>query len=228
MALSTRQWAILGASAAAGYVLARYRSVVAPASILGGYVSNVFARGSVLSSSTLSSGVVQEDPQALIDEASGVLGFTADPDTFALAKMGRSEGVDGMEGRMHVALNDLASLQATYGTGVYSSILALMIHSKNQAAEGHFSIQKLGKRYSTAADPYVGDYQLAQKVQQDHASGIDPTGGATHFVDKDGDLYVNHQLVDYDTYAANMATQGFTAQSYPGASDNFVIFTRTA
>lgn len=229
MAFSQRQWAIFGAAAAGGYMLARYQSVVAPVSILGGYVSNAFARGSALSSSTLTNGVVNEDPQQLISAASSVLGATADPDTYALARMGRSEGVDGMELRMHVALNDLRALQAVYGTGIYSSILALMVHSKNTSADGHFSAQRLGKRYSTAHDPYMGDYQLAEQVQQDDASGIDPTGGATHFIDKDGPLYVAGQLASYDDYVVSMASQGFTPTVGPaGSSDNFVIFNRSA
>lgn len=222
MQLSERQWAILaGTAVAAGWIELKWGAVAA-VQIAGGYVSNVFARGSVLSSSTVVAGVVQESPDDLATAAAGVLGFAPDADTLALARMGRSEGVDGMEYRMHVALNDLASLQASYGPGVYSSILALMIHSKNAAADGHFSKQNLGKRYSTAHDPYEGDYALAQQVQADHAAGVDPTGGATKFIDKSGPLYVNGVKVDYDTFVQSWAP--LVPTTLPNATDNFVVF----
>lgn len=224
MQLSERQWAILGGAAlVAGFVEWKWGAVAA-VEIAGGYVSNVFARGSVLSSSTLVAGVVQESPDDLAAAAAGVLGFTPDPDTLALARMGRSEGVDGMEYRMHVALNDLAYLQGQYGTGVYSSVLALMIHSKVASADGHFSKQSLGKRYSTAHDPYAGDYALAQQVQSDHASGIDPTGGARQFIDKDGPLYVDGVLASYADFVAERATEGLAPTTLPNATDNFIVF----
>jgi hypothetical protein len=184
----------------------------------------VFDRGHKLSTGTLTDGVVEETPEQLGIQAAMVLGFVPDPNVLALARMGRSEGVDGMEYRMHVAINDLRYLQSVLGSGVYSSLLVLMTHSKVAAANGHFSAQRLGKRYSTAADPYEGDYQLAQKVLADDAQGVDPTGGARKFVDKSGPLYVDGQKATFDELAASWAGEGLRPVQLDGASDNFVVF----
>ncbi len=214
-----RQYVILGASAVAvGYIAWRW-GFPGAVEIVTGWVANTFERGHRLSSSTLVGGVVQESPAELAAAAADVLGFTPDPDTLALARMGRSEGVDGQEYRMHVALNDLDHLQATYGSGVYSSILALMTHSKIARVDGHFSVQDgTGKRYGTSHDPYEGDYALAQKVLADRAQGFDPTGGALKFVDKDG-------ISSFPDLVASWAKEGLTpAPPLEGASDNFVTF----
>src|SRR6266481_2841441 len=94
-------------------------------------VVDVFSRGAKLTDAPPgANGVVPDDPSDLWAAAANVLGRDVDGDTYSLGRMGRSEGVDGEEYRMHVALNDLADLQSTYGTGVYSSIAALMLHSK--------------------------------------------------------------------------------------------------
>ncbi len=223
--LSQRQWLILGGSALAAGLVEWYWGAgpVAAVSIVTGYVANTFTRGRALTSSTLVDDVVTETPAELQAAAATVLGFVPDADTYALARMGRSEGVDGMAFRMHVALNDLAELQAHYPS-TYPNVVGLMTHSKVARADGHYSRQKLGKRYGTSADPYEGDYALAQQVIAEHAQGVDPTGGAAHFVDKDGPLYVNHVRVSFDDYAAARAAEGLVPQTLAGASDNFVVF----
>lgn len=232
MLLSHRQLWYAGAAAALGGLWWWYggnpvTAVVTAGQQAAGWVLNVFDRGNVLSQSTLVQGVVLEDPQVLADMASAVIGDNVDLDTYSLARMGRSEGVDGMEYRMHVACNDLAALQAQYGTGVYSSLTALMVHSKVAAADGHYSQQSLGKRYATSKDPYEGDYALAQKVLADRANGIDPTGGASKFVDKSS---FSSQPGATSTYAATVASwaqQGLQPVSpLPGASDDFVVFVK--
>lgn len=223
MQLSSRQLLIFAGAAVGGAALWKYGgNPVAPAVVAAGYVVNVFARGSVLSSSTIVNGVVQPDPETLRQQASSVLGFDADADTVALARMGRSEGVDGMEYRMHVALNDLATLP-------YGSILELMTHSKIAAADGYFSQQREGKRYSTSRDPYQGDYQLAAQVRQDHANGIDPSGGAVKFVDKSAFATQPGATETYDDIVAEWGAQGLTpVENLPGCSSDFVIFVRSA
>lgn len=202
-------------------------TIVAGAVVGAGYVLNTFTRGNKLYDSTVDdAGVVTDDPEVLRDQAEAVLGYTADLDTLALATMGRSEGVDGMEARMHVALNDLADLQRQYGRGVYSSPAALMLHSKVAAANGHFSEQYLGKRYSTVRAPYEGDYHLAEKVINDNAAGMDPTGGAIKFVDKDAFASQRGATQTYEEKAAEWAAAGLVASSVDGASDNLVVFRR--
>lgn len=223
MDATTRTLLYVGGVGGVAYVLLRWRSPVAPVQIALDYVTNIVGRGNKLSDGTLVDGVVQEIPEVLQDMATAVLGVQADPNTLALARMGRSEGVDGMEIRMHVALNDLANLQRVYGYGVYSSMLALMTHSKIARADGHFSAQNLGKRYSTARDPFEADYALAQKVESDRANGIDLASGATKFVDKSG-FGVQTGTGSYEDTAASWAAQGYVAQNVDGASSNFVIF----
>ena len=216
-------WA--GVAGIVGLALWKGPELVAQAEIAANYVGDWTVRGNPLFQGiTLTGGVVQEDPEVLREEAEAVLGYAADLDTLALAVMGRSEGVDGEEARMHVALNDLADLQATYGTGVYSSISALMLHSKVAAADGHFSEQYLGKRYATDRIPYEGDYHLAEKVRADHANGIDPTGGAVKFVDKDAFASQPGATLTFAENDANWRAKGLVPDSVAGASNNFVIY----
>ena len=219
-------WILGGAAAGLGFVIWKWGNPITAAQIAENWAVNLVGRGNQLSEGTLTNGIVEEVPSVLVDMATAVLGFNADMDTYSLARMGRSEGVDGMEYRMHVLLNDLADLQRTYGTGVYSSITALLIHSKMTAADGHYSAQSEGKRYSTARDPYESDYALAQKVLADHGAGVDPTAGAIKFVDKSGPFYVDGQKTDYDGLVAAWAQQGLTPTNLPGATDNFVVFNR--
>lgn len=228
--MNARDWWIAGGIAAIlGLVFWKWGNPIVAAQIAENWAVNLVGRGNQLSFSTLSNGIVEEVPSVLVDMATATLGFDANMDTYSLARMGRSEGVDGEEYRMHVLLNDLADLQSTYGSGVYSSVTALLIHSKIAAADGHYSAQSEGKRYSTAHDPYEADYALAQKVMVDHASGTDPTGGAVKFVDKSGPFYVDGQKTDYDGIVAAWAKQGLTADdSLPNATTNFVVFRRTA
>lgn len=240
LTLSTRTWLLLAGGAVvvgiavfkspelAATITSAGETVASVAEVAAGYVKNVFARGNKLSDSTISSaGVVVDDPEVLRMEAEAVLGETADLNTLALARMGRSEGVDGMEYRMHVALNDLADLQSR---GIYTSygVAQFMLHSKNVSADGHFSEQYLGKRYSTAKDPYEGDYRLAQKVEADHAAGFDPTGGAVKFVDKNAFSGQRGASKSYDDVVAEWAQQGLQPTTLDDASDNFVVFTRAA
>lgn len=232
-------WAIGVATAGLGWVVWKYGNPVVAAQIAEGWAVNLIGRGSILSNGTDGAnvqnadgttgpaGVIVEAPSVLIAQATQVLNFAADADTYSLARMGRSEGVDGMEYRMHVAINDMNDLLSR-GLTAYSSITALMTYSKNASANGHYSKQSLGKRYSTHADPYEADYALAQKVQADNDAGNDPTGGAIKFVDKSGPLYVGGQKVDYDTFVANWATEGLTPVNLPNATTNFVVFQRTA
>ena len=220
-------WYIAGTSAALALVTWKWGNPIVAAQIAENWATNLVGRGNQLSFSTLSNGIVEEVPSVLVDMATGTLGFDADPETYSLARMGRSEGVDGEEYRMHVLLNDLADLQSQFGSGVYSSITALLTHSKIAAADGHYSSQDEGKRYSTAHDPYESDYALAQKVLVDHATGNDPTGGALKFVDKSGPFYVDGEKTDYDGLVAHWAKSGLSPDdSLPNSTTNFVVFRR--
>lgn len=220
--------ALLGLAVWKGPQIADGVAQVAAGVVVGaGYVTNMFTRGNKLYDSTVdAAGVVTDDPDVLRMQAEAVLGYAADLDTLALATMGRSEGVDGMEARMHIALNHLDELQRQYGTGVYSSISALMLHSKNPAADGHFSEQYLGKWASTSKAAYEGDYHLAEKVRADRANGIDITDGALRFVDKDAFSSQRGATKTYAQVVAKWGADGYVPGSVADATDNFVVFRR--
>jgi hypothetical protein len=227
MAWGTKEWLLAGAGVGVAVLAWRYRSFTAPAQILAGFALNTFERGARLTHTALDdNGVIPDDPDALVANAGLVLGRQPSSNAYALARMGRSEGVDGMEFRMHVALNDLDELHAHY-PGTYRDVAALMLHSKNTLSDGHFSQQGLGKRYATSRDPYEGDYNLALAVMADHAAGVDPTGGAVKFVDKDS-FGVQEGADSYEATAASWASDGLEPATLEGASDNFVVFRRVA
>jgi len=227
MVWGKREWLMVGGGVGLAVLVWRYRSLAAPVAIAAGYAVNTFSRGQRLThTSADADGVIQDDPAALVAAASAVMGRPISAQAYALARMGRSEGVDGMEHRMHVALNDLAELRARY-PGTYPDLEQLMIHSKNPISDGRFSKQGLGKRYATTRDPYQGDYELALRVITDHGSGIDPTGGAVKFVDKDS-FGVQEGTSSYASLIARWAGEGLEPSNVEGASDNFVVFRRTA
>ena len=135
-----------------------------------GTVSDVFTRGSKVTSSTMgSNGVIIEDPLSLVGVASVMVPGT-DADRYSLARMIRSEGADQGEIRGHVALNDLADLGWAKGR-----------YGQQHSIDGDGNGQT--RRYSTSKDPYEGDLAMAAKVINDHQYGIDPTGGAVKFTD---------------------------------------------
>lgn len=186
---------------------------------------DVIKRGGLLTHTRAVAGIVPDDPDDLVEAAAAALGRDVDRDAYSLARMGRSEGVNGMAYRMHVACNDLAALQATYGTGIYSSLTALMLRSKSHPeANGHYSEQGLGKRYATIHDPYAGDLQLAEKVLADRQNGIDLAEGATKFYDKSSGGGVQAGTTTYDAQAAIWAEEGYQPFNVDGATDDFVLF----
>ncbi len=223
--MSRSTYIAIAAASVVGFILFNW-GVAAPI-VAVGWVLNTFDRGKKLSESTVVNGVVSESPEVLTDMASAVLGFTADVDTYSLARMGRSEGVDGMEYRMHVLLNDLYELQTRYGA-TYDSVTKLLTHSRIADANGHYSEQRLGKRYATTRDPYEGDYKLAEKVLTDRSRGIDIVDGATKFVDKSGPFYIDGIKVSYSDLVDHWASNGLVAiDNLPGTTSNFVVFKKS-
>ena len=188
-----------------------------------GTVSDVFTRGSKVTSSTMgSNGVIIEDPLSLVGVASVMVPGT-DADRYSLARMIRSEGADQGEIRGHVALNDLADLG-------WSSLQYLLTYSTASWAKGRYgqqhSIDGDGngqtRRYSTSKDPYEGDLAMAAKVINDHQYGIDPTGGAIKFIDRSS-------MSSPEAFAAvNEAwtNDGLLAYSLPGYEEDLVLYRR--
>lgn len=163
------------------------------------------------------------EPGDLVTQASSVLGQQIDADTYALARMARSEGIDEGALRMHVALNDLADLnnRKSYGW----SAADLITYSTVATKRGYFGSQT-SRRYSSAQDPYAGDAQLAVQTIAEHSAGVDPTGGAIKFVDKSS-FGVQAGTDSYDAIVTTWAQEGLSPFTVPGYSDDFVVFRRT-
>jgi len=191
-------------------------------------VRDVLLRGERLNHTTPVNEIVPDDPADLLAEAQAVMGDpSVTADEYSLGRMGRSEGVNGIRARMHVALNDLASLQRAYGTGVYSSVTALMLRSRDfPEANGLYSSQELGKRFATTRDPYSGDVLLAREVIADHAAGIDPSLGATKFFDVSSGGAGGS--VSYEAALAKWTREGYEPFTIATATDDFVLFRKAA
>lgn len=192
-----------------------------------GTVSDVFTRGSKVTSSTMGpNGVIVEDPLTLVGIAAVMVPGT-DEDRYGLARMMRSEGADAAEIRGHVALNDLRALG-------WSSLHFLLTYSTASWARGRYGKQNSSytdqdgrkysqtRRYATSKDPYEGDLAMAAKVINDHQRGIDPTGGAIKFIDR------NSMSSPEAFEAVNQSWQddGLVAYTLPGYGDDLVLYKR--
>jgi hypothetical protein len=166
--------------------------------------------------------LIPSNPSDLVDQASAVLGTQLDADTYALARMARSEGIAAGDVRIHVALNDLADLNSRKSLGW--SPQDLITYSTNSAARGFFGSQS-GRRYASSQDPYAGDVTLVQQTVAQHNAGIDPTGGAIKFVDKSS-FGVQAGTGSYAATVASWAQEGLQPFNVPGYDDDFVVFRR--
>jgi len=159
---------------------------------------------------------VPTSPNVLISEAEQVLGVDIDRDVYALARSGRSEGVNGMEARMHVMVNQARE------AGL--SVFELTVRRSGYEGDGFFGIQK-HRRWASSRDPYEGDIGLATKVIIDNSAGKDTTGGASRFVDKSA-FGKQEGTRTYAEVKAKWGAEGYEAYRYPDASSDFVLFRR--
>jgi hypothetical protein len=193
-------------------------------------VADVVNRGELLTDTQLDdTGVIPFDPADLVEIASGVMGREVTGDTYALARMRRSEMAIGESDdasalRIHVALNDLEDLNTRRLFGW--SAEDLITYSTNADHKGLFGVQNDGRRYASTKDPHVGDALLAEQVQQQHAAGLDPTGGALKFVDR-GSMGAQVGSSSYDKLVVRWAAENLQPYTLPGYSDDFVVFRRT-
>lgn len=163
-------------------------------------------------------------PVELAEVASAVAGYEIPLDIYSLARMRRSEGTNGAELRMHVALNDLADIQRRAPSLGISSITDLITFSK-YAGERDFYGDQAGRRYASTRDPYEGDVRLAWKVWQDRQAGIDKAGGAVKFVDKSA-FGVQKGTRSYEDVLAEWTADGLVPFTSPEATSDFVLFRR--
>ena len=140
---------------------------------------DVVDRGARLTRCTVNaSGVVQETPEQLAAAAGAVVGRDVSTDANSLARMVRSE--EGRAGQLaknylcHVGLNQAAAAGWT--------VTQWAAFHTTAARSGHYGKQISG-RVATIEDPYTSDLDVAEHALAERAAGLDPTGGATNFVD---------------------------------------------
>lgn len=193
-------------------------------------IMDTITRGKRLTYTTVGvDGVVHDDPDDLVDQASHVVGRNLPLELYSLARMKRSEqGQDDGRLRVHVALNDAAAhnwstqFALTYSTnagarGMYGE----QFTPKERAPGGVRSV----RRYSTSKDPYEGDLLIVEQVLLERAQGIDPTGGAEKFVDRSS-FGAQEGTGSYDAVVASWAAEGLHPFTVPGYSDDLVVFRR--
>lgn len=171
-------------------------------------------------------GFVDTKPDALHEAASRKLGYQVSPDLYAAARMIRSEGHKQGAARLHIAFNDLDSFPYA------DNLFELLTYSTDPQRRGYYGSQWSGKvapfakanarRYSTAKDPYEGDFKQALEVFKQRDAGQDPTRGATRFIDISS-MGVQPGTSSFAQKDAEWKAQGFESFTLPGDSD-FVLY----
>ncbi len=191
-------------------------------------VTDVVTKGKRLTTTVVNAdGVIPDDPATLADQA--VTAYGSDfslpgwsaLEIYALARMSRSEaggkaGARERKARMHIAINDFLSESWAH------SLDELFTYSTNAAKRGKFGKQET-RRYSTAQDPYAGDIKLALDTLNERRAGIDPTGGASKFVDVSG-----FAPGRYEEIVAQWGAEGYKPATIDGLSSDFVVFRKDA
>jgi hypothetical protein len=192
-------------------------------------VTDVVARGKRLTwAGKGDDGQVAVSPEFLSAAASSELGRVVPQEVYDLARMIRSEGAAAGRIRAHVAINDARDLGWTVHT--------LLTYSTSPLCKGMYGEQstpaarapggvRSTRRYSTAADPYEGDVEMAEQVLAQHAQGEDPTGGAVKFVDK-ASLSVQEGARTFEDIVASWGGDGLQPFNVAGYSDDLVVFRR--
>lgn len=131
-----------------------------------------------------STGKIPVDPDALRKQAEVLRGKPISAEAFALGLMlgseGPSDSAKARRARAWVARNDLLELKARFG---WKNFTKLFAYSNRDGQNGFFGLQEKGRRYATWAPLYSGILDDAEKLLIEFATGKDPTGGATKFVD---------------------------------------------
>lgn len=195
-------------------------------------VSDVIGRGKILTHGSYDStlGIVTDTPANLVAAASARMGQDISQDVYSLARMIRSEGATQGDIRAHVALNDLAALG-------WSSLKYLLTYSTDAKRRGFYGAQYSRavppvypnanvRRYSTREDPYEADVLTALRVITDHAAGIDPSNGATKFVDKKSMGGAQQGTGSFSSLDARWKADGYLAYTLPEYGDDLVFYKR--
>ncbi len=195
-------------------------------------VKDIIVRGRILTHGSFDPtlGIVIDRSDDLHQAAVARAGFDFPLEAYSLARMIRSEGAAQGEVRAHVALNDLAQLG-------WKSLHYLLTYSRDPNRKGLYGQQwspsvppnyptANARRYSTREDPYEGDVRLAVKVLHDHANGIDPSNGATKFVDIKSMSGTQSGTRSFQDIDAEWKADGYVAYTLPAYGDNLVFYRR--
>lgn len=184
---------------------------------------DVFTRGNRVSFGTLDKtlGIVLEAPEALRVAAGQRIGLDIDRDTYALARMIRSEGAAEGLLRAHVAMNDLATFPYA------SDLFGLLTFSNDPKRRGLYGVQYSPavppnypranvRRYSTSGNPYEGDVHMALAALQERNTGIDRANGAVKFIDRSsmGVQLGSRSFEEVDASWQSEGLQPFTLTEY--------------
>ena len=213
---------LLGAAAGVGLLVYRKE-----ASFL---MTDTFTKGERLSYGDFDEnlGVVLNDPEKLRQTASRRYGLDIPMEVYAAGRMARSEGAAEGAVRIHVALNDLKTFR--YADNLYE----LLTYSTDPSRRGFFGKQysppfppthpKANKRrFATKRDPYRGDIDLAFAVIDQHRRGIDPSRGATKFIDRSS-MGKQQGSVSFAEKDAEWKASGYVAYTVPELGDDLVLY----
>lgn len=175
-------------------------------------------------------GIIAQPPEQLLASAIASYGSPVSLDAYSLARMIRSEGAASGTIRAHVALNDLKSFRYA---GNLHELLTYSTDPKRRGAYGkqwspavppEFT-RSNARRYSTSKDPYAADLELALKVIDDRRRGVDPTLGATKFLDISS-MGRQEGSRTFASVDAEWKADGYTSYTLPAYGSDLVLYRR--
>lgn len=212
--MESRKLYVAGAIALGGYLFRDFLF----SSIDGGIdvLTDLIGSGRKLSTSHQdTNGVVTEDPDDLLVQATNVIGRTISQDAYALARMVRSEaGAADLTTKVrlaNVAMNQARAL----GWSVYDTIT----YHQTAFRDGRFGAQISG-RFASSKDPYEIDLKAAEQALQG-----DITGGATNFAHRSAFGKQLGTASNIQPFVDTMASEG-KVPGYYAPDSNLVFFWR--
>jgi hypothetical protein len=175
-------------------------------------------------------GFIETEPEDLRRQAELTAGINIPLDVYSLARMIRSEGASAGRVRAHVALNDLKTFR-------YAATLhGLLTYSTDNTRRGWYGKQYSGpmppefpkankRRYATSKDPYEADLHLALKVIDERRRGIDPTRGASKFLDISS-MGKQEGSRTFASVDAEWKADGYVSYTLPEYGSDLVLYRR--
>lgn len=175
-------------------------------------------------------GFIETLPETLRRAAELTVEFAIPLDAYSLARMIRSEGAAAGRVRAHVALNDLRTFRFA------STVHDLLTYSTDRTRRGLYGKQYSApmppefpaanrRRYSTSKDPYESDVILAMSVLAERARGVDPTRGASKFIDVSS-MGKQQGSRSFAVVDAEWKADGYEAYTLPEYGTDLVLYRR--